>query len=41
MGGGLLLVIGLFLPWYHVDALGRLNGSNGDFSGWEAHPVLR
>jgi hypothetical protein len=41
MGGGLLLIISLFLPWYHVDKLGRLNGSNGDFTGWQAHHILR
>jgi hypothetical protein len=41
MGGGLLLIIGLFLPWYHVDGLGRLNGTNGTFTGWDAHHILR
>src|SRR4051794_21517804 len=41
MGGGLLLIIGLFLPWYHVDRLAKLNGTNGDFSGWDAHHILR
>ena len=41
MGGGVLLIIALFLPWYHVDKLGKLNGTNGDFSGWDAHHILR
>ena len=41
MGGGLLLLIALFLNWYDVDPLGKLNGSNGDFSGWDAHHILR
>jgi len=41
MGGGALLIIGLFLPWYHVDKLAKLNGHNGDFTGWQAHHILR
>ena len=41
MGGGLLLVISIFLPWYHVDALGKLNGHSGNFSCWDAHHILR
>ena len=34
MGGGLLLLIGLFLTWYHVDQRASLHGTTGDFSGW-------
>jgi hypothetical protein len=41
MGGGALLVLALFLNWYHADRLAKINGSNGDFSGWDAHPILR
>ena len=41
MGGGLLLILGLFLTWYHVDARGTLNGTHGDFSGWDAHSIMR
>jgi hypothetical protein len=41
MGGGLLLIISLFLPWYHADRLAKLNGTNGDFSGWDAHSIMR
>ena len=41
MGGGALLVLALFLNWYHVDRLAKLNGTNGDFSGWDAHHLLR
>jgi glucan phosphoethanolaminetransferase (alkaline phosphatase superfamily) len=41
MGGGLLLIIGLFLTWYHADALAKVNGTNGDLSGWDVHPILR
>ena len=41
MGGGFLLIISIFLPWYHVDALGKLNGHNGNFNCWQAHHILR
>lgn len=41
MGGGLLLLIGLFLTWYHVDARGSLHGTHGDFSGFSAHTIVR
>jgi hypothetical protein len=41
MGGGLLLIIGLFLTWYHADALAKVNGTSGDLSGWDVHPILR
>ena len=41
MGGGILLILGLFLTWYHADKLAKLNGTNGDFSGWDAHSILR
>lgn len=41
MGGGLLLILGLFLTWYHADALAKLNGTNGDFTGWDAHTIMR
>jgi hypothetical protein len=41
MGGGLLLIVGLFLTWYHADPLADLNGSTGDFSGWDAHSIMR
>jgi hypothetical protein len=41
MAGGLLLIVSLFLPWYHVDKLGQLNGHSGNFSGWQAHHILR
>jgi glucan phosphoethanolaminetransferase (alkaline phosphatase superfamily) len=41
MGGGLLLIIGIFLTWYHADALAKVNGTNGDLTGWDVHPVMR
>jgi hypothetical protein len=41
MGGGLLLIIGVFLTWYHADALAKVNGTNGDLSGWDVHTIMR
>ncbi len=44
IAGGLLLAIGLFLPWYDLaNARAELNGAAGpgSFSGWEAHPIGR
>ena len=41
--GGILLVVGLFLPWYHLKKLGQVGSTRGpaDLSGWESHPTLR
>lgn len=41
--GGILLVVGLFLPWYHLKKLGQVGSTHGpaDLSGWESHPTLR
>lgn len=44
VAGGILLAIGLFLGWYHLEnANALLNGEKGPatFSGWEAHPIMR
>lgn len=44
MAGGLLLAVGLFLGWYHLDnAHATLGGAHGPrtLSGWSAHPILR
>jgi hypothetical protein len=41
MLGGLVLLVGLFLTWYHVDHLGQLHGTDGDFTGWKAHTLMR
>lgn len=44
MAGGILLAIGVFLPWYGVDtSLGLFNGhtGRGTYSGWEAHSIIR
>ena len=42
--GGLLLALGVFLPWYGTNPDNRnanLDGARGTFSRWEAHPILR
>src|SRR3954451_21165805 len=42
--GGLLLAIGVFLPWYETNPDNRnanLDGATGSFSAWGAHPILR
>jgi hypothetical protein len=44
IAGGALLVIGLFLPWYHAEnRLAIVNGERGpaDFTGWEVHTIDR
>ena len=45
MGGGLLLVISLFLPWYSVEnrraTIGSGDRGPGDFTGWEVHDIQR
>jgi hypothetical protein len=41
--GGLMLALGLFLPWYGTNPDNRnanIGGVRGTVSGWEAHPVL-
>jgi hypothetical protein len=44
IGGGLLLAIGLFLNWYHLQngnaAIGTTHGP-ATLSGWDVHTVLR
>ena len=42
--GGVLLAVGLFLPWYRTDRDNPnavIDGATGSLSGWEVHPVLR
>jgi len=42
--GGLLLALGLFLGWYHIEnARNAINGIKGPktLSGWEAQPIIR
>jgi len=43
MGGSLLLIIGVFLPWYDVTTtLGILAGHHGKgtYSGWEVYELI-
>ena len=42
--GGLLLVLGLFLPWYKPNPDNRnanVNGIKDTVSAWDAHTILR
>ena len=42
--GGLLLALGLFLPWYETNPDNRnanIDGATGSFSAFDAHPILR
>ena len=44
IGGGALLVVGLFLPWYHAEnERASIAGDTGpgDFTAWEVHTILR
>jgi len=42
--GGILLAVGIFLPWYSTASDNRnaaIDGERGDLSAWTVHPVLR
>ena len=42
--GGLLLAVGVFLPWYSTDAdnpNASIDGAAGALSAWDVHPTLR
>ena len=42
--GGLLLALGVFLPWYETNPDNRnanVDGAMGAFSAFDAHPILR
>jgi hypothetical protein len=41
--GGLLLAAATFLPWYGTSENPNavIDGSRGDFSAWDAHPIIR
>ena len=45
MGGGAVLAISLFLPWYSAENRRAIVGDSlrgpGDFSGWEVHDIQR
>jgi hypothetical protein len=43
LAGALLLVVGLFLPWYETDPANpnaTVAGTRGSVSAWQAEPVL-
>ncbi len=43
VAGGLLLALGLFLPWYETNPDNRnavIDGARGTLSGWSVHPIL-
>jgi hypothetical protein len=42
--GGLLLALGVFLPWYATNPDNRnanIDGATGSFSAFDVHPILR
>jgi archaellum biogenesis protein FlaJ (TadC family) len=42
--GGVLLALGVFLPWYATNAgnaNAEIDGARGSFSAWDVHPILR
>jgi hypothetical protein len=43
VGGGLLLILAVFLPWYGTSENPNavIDGDRGDFSAWQVHPILR
>jgi hypothetical protein len=43
VGGGLLLIVAVFLPWYGTseNPNAAIDGERGDFSAWQVHPILR
>lgn len=44
IGGGALLLLALFLPWYNAkNARGEVvpGGGAGDYTGWEVHDIQR
>jgi hypothetical protein len=43
VGGGLLLIVAVFLPWYGTSENPNavIDGERGDFSAWQVHPILR
>jgi hypothetical protein len=41
--GGILLALGIFLPWYRTNpdnANAVIDGARGSVSGWSAHPIV-
>jgi hypothetical protein len=44
MGGGVVLAISVFLPWYSAERRATIGASGrgpGDFTGWEVHDIQR
>ena len=41
VGGGVLLGIALFLPWYRTEPRGDIDGAQGRLTGFEVHDVQR
>lgn len=45
IGGGVILAISLFLPWYNAEnsraQIGDTGQGPGDFTGWEVHDIQR
>ena|SRR5438270_3511701 len=43
LAGGVLLALGLFLAWYHIDRGNAINGAKGPktLSGWQVHTIAR
>jgi hypothetical protein len=42
--GGILLAVGIFLPWYSTapdNANATIDGARGSFSAWTVHPIMR
>ena len=42
--GGILLAVGIFLPWYRTssdNANASIDGRRGDLSAWTVHPIMR
>ena len=42
--GGLMLALGVFLPWYSTDPdnpNASIGGATGAISAWDVHPILR
>jgi hypothetical protein len=42
--GGILLAVGIFLPWYRTSSENTnavIDGRRGDLSAWTVHPIMR
>lgn len=43
VAGGILLAIGLFLAWYHIQQRNAIGSTRGpaDLTGWQTHTLIR